>query len=56
MLYGEPLSSLGSATIDNFPAFGRAHALPESLRPLLFEIALLRCCFRHRPAPSYFLK
>jgi hypothetical protein len=44
----EALPALGSATIENFTPGRRAHPLAEALRPLLFEIAFLCCCFRHR--------
>jgi hypothetical protein len=48
MLNSKTLSSLGSTTVNDCPALGGAHTLPEPLRPLLLEIAFLRCCFRHR--------
>jgi hypothetical protein len=52
VLYGETLPALGPAAFDDIPARGGAHSLSEALRPFLLKVAFLRCCFRHRLAPS----
>ncbi len=48
ILHRETFSSLGPPAVDRLPAARRAHSFSEALEPLLLEIALLRCCFRHR--------
>jgi hypothetical protein len=40
-LYGETLSSLGPAALDDISARGGLHPFSEALRPFLLEVAFL---------------
>jgi len=48
LLDRETLSAFGPAAVDHVPAGGGAHPFSKTLGPLLFEIAFLCGCFRHR--------